>query len=310
MTAIDRAFIRAYEVDDEDAQAPLAARRASPPRTAEPAGAPHFRVHADPKPAGSSISTPASRTVPAERRPLSTFAQQAPAVEARFHPSLEVDAFRWSAVCDELVNATHRPRWRQAVETLLAADDAGCSLIGVAGAAPNSGATTVIACLARLLAAAGKTVAIVDGDFATAAFGRSLGLGAEIGWEDVLAGRTPLADAVIHSVEDRITVLPLTQGGMPAAEKLDSIHASITAGVLRYHYDIVLFDVGTIATEQVAQRQLATACRLARRCRLDGLLLTTIAGRPSPLNSHRLAQLAPELADICLGVIENHAVGA
>lgn len=328
MTAIDRAFIRAYEVDDVvDAPAPATlsatlpvasppARRAAPPRTApaaEPAGAPHFRVYADfatVAPLSSTAPpTAAGRAAPTERRPLSTFAQQTPAVEARFRPALEVDTFRWSAVCDALI-FKHRARWRPVVEALLAADEAGCSLIGVGGATRQSGATTVVACLARLLAEAGKTVALVDGDFANAALGRSLGLGAEIGWEDVLAGRVPLADAVIHSLDDRIAVLPLTQGGLPAAEKLDSIHASITAGVLRYHYDIVLFDVGVIAAEEQTEPQIATACRLARRCRLDGMLLTSIAGRPPALSSQRLSQAAPELAAICLGMIENYAVGA
>ena len=62
----------------------------------------------------------------------------------------------------------------------------------------------------------------------------------------MLAGRVPLAEAVIQSLADRIAMLPLAQGGLPAAEKLDAIHASITAGVLRYHYDIVLFDLGVV----------------------------------------------------------------
>jgi Mrp family chromosome partitioning ATPase len=303
MSAIDRAFIRAYEVDDgpQPSVMPLpsagpGARRAgsTAAHTSDTTPTPHFRVH----------SQPASIDAAVQRRPLSTFAAAPSTVEARFRPGLEVDGFHWSATGEALISA--RPsRWDLAIRTLLAADQAGCSLIGVGGSARGAGATTVAGCLSRLLIAAGKTVAVVDGDFATAGLARSLGIAAEIGWEDVLAGRVPLADAVIHSLDDRLAVLPLVQGGLPAAEKLDGIHASITAGVLRYHYDIVLFDLGAVADPQ----QGPTASRLVRRCRLDGMLLAgtgnTLAGCEQQLRA-----AAPELADICLGVIENHMLGA
>ncbi len=303
MSAIDRAFIRAYEIDDDapSVAAPLARRPAAPPqptRSTQPTGpaAPHFRVAAEP----ASIAATVPPTT--ERRPLSTFAKPAPTVEARFRPELEVDAFRWSATSDALVGP-HAARWAGAVQSLLAADDRGCSLIGIAAAARGDGATTIAGCLARLLIANGKTVALVDGNFGAPGLAPSLGLAADIGWEDVLAGRVPLADAVIHSLGDQLAVLPLTHGGQPAAEKLDAIHASITAGVLRYHYDLVLFDLGAIADAD----QATAACRLARRCRLDGMLLTTAAGGAS-LGSSWLTRGAPELATLCLGVIENERV--
>jgi Mrp family chromosome partitioning ATPase len=301
MSAIDRAFIRAYEIDEgppssippaPESSARSAGQTMAPPAIA--ASAPPLRMHALPAPGA---------TAPL-RRPLSTFAPAAPAVEARFRPGLEVDEFRWSAVSHALVSSS-QTRWQSAVNALLAADDAGCSLIGVGAAARGAGATTIAGCLARLLVAAGKSVALVDGDFATAGLARSLGLAADIGWEDVLAGRAPLADAVIHSLGDGLAVLPLVQGGVPAAEKLDGIHASITAGVLRYHYDVVLFDLGDVASNQ----QSPAARRLARRCRLDGLLLAT-AGHAAPAWEERLAHAAPELSNMCLGVIQNQLIAA
>lgn len=288
MSAIDQAFIRAYEADDE---APVAASPA-PRRTSPPA--PHARVAALP-PAPTVESAPA-----AERRPLSSFAT-GPTVEARFRPALEVDAFRWPAAVEELTQC-HTARWRQAIKILLSADDEGRSLIGVGGAARGVGCTTVISCLARLLIEAGKTVAVVDGDFATAGLARYLGMAPEVGWEDVLAGRAPLAECIVQSLEDRIAVLPLVQGGLAAAEKLDAIHASVTAGVLRYHYDVVLFDLGVVADEI----QGPVARRIARRCRLDAILLTTDANSAASISPARFLQIAPELADSCLGVVENH----
>jgi Mrp family chromosome partitioning ATPase len=235
-----------------------------------------------------------------ERRPLSAFANPGPIVEAHFKPALEVDGFRWPVTCTDLI-AKYPEHLQPALYTLLAADEAGRSLIGIAGPAAGVGCTTVLACLARLLAEHGKSVALVDGNFASPGLATQLGLSVDTGWEDVLAGTVPLAESVVYSLGDRIALLPLVAGGALAAEKLEAIHASVTAGVLRYHYDMVLFDLGAIG-EGV---QGSTARRIARQCRLDGVVLTSGISAPSTVHPQRLMQTAPELAAICLGVVEN-----
>jgi len=313
MSTIDRAFIRAYEIDEQVEPAPslhVHERRHAPPAApfaddatvaaasapvASTSPAPHFRIYRSSSPAPPSASRSADA---GQRRPLSSFGAPAPSVEARFRPSHEVDAYRWSRVVDELVHR-YKTHWQAAVEALLAADDDGRSLIGVASAGRGVGTTTATACLARLLAESGKTVAIVDGDFADAALAASLGLVVEIGWEDVLSGRVPLAEAVVESIADRIALLPLVQGGVPAAEKVDGIQASVTAGVLRYHYNIVLFDLGDLSDEI----QGPIARRIARQCRLDGALLLT--GGSTAAAGARVLQTVEELAAVCLGVVEN-----
>jgi Mrp family chromosome partitioning ATPase len=309
MSAIDRAFIRAYLADDQlDASIglePIGVAAARPPKPAPPVvadaaspAAPHFRIYADAT--APAAPSPGHAAGGGQRRPLSAFAQPTPAIEARFRPAFEVDNFRWSEVNDELCRR-HASRCRAVVEMLLVQAEAGHNLIGIGGDAVGVGCTTVLGCLARLLTEAGKSVAMVDGDFATAGLARSVGLGVDIGWEEVLAGRVPLAESVVHSLRDRISLLPLAQGGAPAAEKLDGIQASVTAGVLRYHYDIVLFDLGSVAGE----RQGIVARRLARRCRLDGMILTTASVPCRVMQTQWLSQTAPELAGVCLGVVEN-----
>jgi Mrp family chromosome partitioning ATPase len=186
------------------------------------------------------------------------------------------------------------------VETLLAADDAGRSLLGVGAQSAGAGCTTLVACLARLLVEAGKTVAIVDANFARPGLATHLGLAAEIGWEDVLSGRVSLAEAVVHSLGDRVSLLPLAIGGPAAASRLETIHASVTAGVLRYHYDIVLFDLGVVADTQ----QGPIARRVIQQCRLDGALVASGRGAAAA-QPQQLLRSAPELATICLGVVEN-----
>ena len=187
-----------------------------------------------------------------------------------------------------------------AVRTLLAADDAGRSLHGVGAQVAGTGCTTLVACLARLLVDAGKTVAIVDANFAKPGLASHLGLAAETGWEDVLSGRVSLAEAVVHSLGDRVSLLPLAIGGPAAASRLETIHASVTAGVLRYHYDIVLFDLGVVACPQ----QGPIARRVIQQCRLDGALVASGRGAAAA-QPQQLLRSAPELATICLGVVEN-----
>ena len=293
MSAIDRAFIRAYQPD----ATPVEPARSTGAATV---AAPHFRVYE-----GTPAATPAAEAGAHERRPLSTFTPRTHAVDARFKPALEVDALQWSPASSALV-ARHAAELRGVVHTLLAADEAGRSLIGVGGAARGAGATTLVACLARSLVEAGKTVAIVDGDFLTAGLSGALGLAVETGWEVVLSGDSSLAESVIQSVGDRLAVLPLVAGGAAAAELLDGIHASVTAGVLRYHYDMVLFDLGAIADPV----QGAVARRVARQCRLDGIILTSGATDVALVHPQRLMQAAPELATICMGMVENQLQAA
>ena len=138
MTAIDQAFIRAYEIDDETPRRIVASTHSAsvdaPPRTRSTA-APHFRLYAEPSASTAPEAVPplpTTETSAAARQPLSRFTVQ-PAVEARFRPALEVDAFRWTPACEEIVER-HKVKLRPAIDALLAADDAGRSLIGVGGA--------------------------------------------------------------------------------------------------------------------------------------------------------------------------------
>ncbi len=320
MSAIDQAFIRAYELDEAEPASSHLATAKAPQRVAtiqqtkvvesiavqaveaavaQPQvkpGAAAVRPMAPPPIASTKVVEPQGTS---QRRPLSTFAQPSQIVEARFKPALEVDSFRWSTVSQQLIQRC-RQQLQPAVATILAADDAGRSLLGVGAQSAGAGCTTLIACLARLLVEAGKTVAIVDANFAKPGLATHLGLAAEFGWEDVLSGRVSLAEAVVHSLGDRVSLLPLAIGGPAAASRLETIHASVTAGVLRYHYDIVLFDLGVVADPQ----QGPIARRVIQQCRLDGALVASGRGAAAT-QPQQLLRSAPELATICLGVVEN-----
>src|SRR5688572_29711364 len=115
MNAIDRAFIRAYETDERHAGIEPAATTSQqfsvpvPPShvrapavraNAETAQAAHVPAAVVQTPPNAPAAKPAHST---ERRPLSAFAAKQ-TVEARFKPALEVDGFRWSPTCNDLIN--------------------------------------------------------------------------------------------------------------------------------------------------------------------------------------------------------------
>jgi Mrp family chromosome partitioning ATPase len=311
MSAIDEAFIRAYQSERAPAGAPQTAtaredRAVKQPLTMRNSPdqawsglAPKFPAAERLTPA-SKVSVKATENAPtAARRPLSEFARPAQAPQPQFKPALEVDRFRWAPVCDALFHH-HASSLDKLVTTLIAADDAGRSLIGIAGTTRGVGCTTLVACAARLLVDAGKTVAIVDGNFAAPGLAAAMGLAIQAGWEDVLAGGAPLAEAVVHSIGDQIAVLPLARGGPALAEKLDSIQASVTAGVLRYHYNIVLVDLGALDDPG----QAGVACKIARQCRLDAVILTGGHSQLASVSQQRLTQVSPDLARLCLGQVK------
>ncbi|MCA9229489.1 MAG: hypothetical protein KDA57_02465 [Planctomycetales bacterium] len=302
MSQIDQAFIRAYAPDPEHVAPPQGAVL---PMAAEPIPAPHFRIagsadaYADTAAmqrellAGSEFSG-------AERRPLSTFAAPGQAATATFEPVFEVDAFRWPENADCLL-AAHSELLSPVVEQLLSASEEGQSMVGIAGLRSGVGCSMVLMCLARLLARTGKAVAIVDANFASGTLAKQLGLEFDTGWEDVLAGRVPLAEAVVSSIEDRIALLPLSGSDPAPGELLTSIQTSVSAGVLRYHYDLVLFDLGT--PDEGAQFEVVR--KLLEYCRIDASILVADTAATDGEFTQAVDQLMKLLGPTCLGLIGN-----
>ena len=350
MTAIDRAFIRAYETDETVGAAatlPVGGGRSEPVADAvegpvslpmphvvfppigeacvPPVGEPAGQAQPDAERAslqqqlaqqnltatgqwsGGGLDEAVGVASP-ERRPLSAFAPAPQTSPEVFKPALEVDAFRWTPVCQRLAHQQTEV-FIPLVEHLLKAAEAGRSLIGFLGTQSGVGCTTATLCMARLLSAAGKSVAVVDGHFAASdvqhtTMADQLGLAVSTGWEEVLAGEVPLAEGVIRSLEDQLAVLPLAgrQQGTASLVQDHGIQASVTAGVLRYHYDMVLFDLGFAAGPQ-AESAKATA----GHCRLDAVLVVSDPETDHPMNLARALSVVAQAETDCLGLVENRA---
>lgn len=328
MSTLDQAFIRAYqdrvgsrvgaptqpvslqtaEVQHAKPLQQTLPQAAPSPRSSQFSSSQPTSSQASPFPATLPLSAsvtespapPLPTSAGGERKPLSAFTPAPTTVEAKFQPGLEVDAFAWSDVCNELT-AAGAPYWKQLNEALEKATDEGRTVVGIAGTTEGVGCTTLLLCVARSLAASGKSIAIVDGNFSAPGLAHHLGLEVDLGWEQVLSGDSSLSDAVVGSLHDSIALLPLVRGGLRAAEQLDSIHSSVTAGVLRYHYDLVLMDLGSLANTQQAN----FAETISRQCRLDAALLVTNNAEATIANAGHYDRLTPSFAAVTLGTLEN-----
>jgi Mrp family chromosome partitioning ATPase len=330
MSHIDQAFINAYA--DEPIVAQVPPRSDSSPRFAV-ASAPTLRVfgnsaetesRVDPPQAATTARRPLVEstdqtlarsvtfedeqeelTLPSlvgERKPLSSFATPKEAPQSVFRPAFEVDEFRWPAITDELVGKAKHLLF-PVVDAILNATAEGRSLAGIAGTSHGVGASTVTMCLARLIAEAGHSIAIVDGHFLKPNLAAGLGLEFETGWHSVLDRQIPLAECAVLSLADRMTLIPLGMNAFSSAERLASIQSSVIAGMLRYHHEVVLFDLGSANDP----RQLAAAKDIVEHCRLDVGLVVTPTGARDMTNLHGMEKLTTMFGPLCLGVIGNHA---
>jgi Mrp family chromosome partitioning ATPase len=326
MSQIDQAFIQAYAPEGalpaaDDLPLSTAKAQAGGPRLRvhsqapenQASWAPHFAVSGgnDPYAEIAALQQAALQTPPPaptvgpprERRPLSSFAAPPASLSQAFRPVFEVDAFRWPTITDELLQ-DHAGLLVPVAEQLLAASAEGRSLVGIAGIRPGVGATTVHLCLARLIASAGKAVAIVDGDFASRSLAHNLGLECDAGWETVLAGQASLAECVVRSVDNGIALLPLVGHPAPPVELLTSIQTSVSAGVLRYHYDVVLFDLGAACREP----QASAARTLVEHCRIDANIIVADWSRDHTAGAEQVEQLMSLFGTTCLGLVGNQSL--
>ncbi|MDZ4659475.1 MAG: cellulose synthase operon protein YhjQ/BcsQ [Bythopirellula sp.] len=278
-----------------------------PPHFAAPATDPYSAIATEQQVQFSNYQeTPSEElTLPSlvgERRPLSSFATPRPAPSAAFKPVFEVDEFRWPKIVDELFHSS-KNLLLPVVELLLASAREGRSLVGIAGSNTGVGASTTTMCLARLIAAAGHSMALVDANFTRGNLASTLGLEFDTGWEDVLAGQIPLAECAVMSLADKLTLVPLGGPATAESERLTSIQSSVIAGMLRYHHELVLFDLGAASEKS----QLAAIQNTIEHCRLDAGIIIAPSGASDPVTVHGIDQLGKLFGPLCLGVIGNRA---
>ena len=223
-----------------------------------------------------------------------------------FQPMLQVDQFAWPAVCCRLREAAgdELDRLADALVQLMAR---GKRVVAIGGCRRGEGATTVLLCAGRRLAELGLNLVLADAHLADPQLACRLGLQPESGWEDVLAGRLPLEEAVIESAGDRLAVLPLRPVALASRQwdasgvSEDETRLVESIRTLAAHYDLVLLDPGPLEELGVAGASLARGIG----SRLDAIVLVHHGGvtPPEDLDEVRRRLAATEIVQV--GVIEN-----
>ena len=183
-----------------------------------------------------------------------------------WRPVFEVANFTWPKVTETLLEAAF-VQFRAAAGELAEASRRYRKLVAITAAHRGEGCTAVTLALAKILAEQQRVV-LVDAHFDAPTLADRLGVAAQVGWEENLAGDKPLIEALVESIEDRLIVLPLRQ---PAADDWSFSVARLKATFdeLRKHCDLVLIDAGPIGEPGDRRRPLSWAAP----CRVDRALV-------------------------------------
>jgi Mrp family chromosome partitioning ATPase len=165
-----------------------------------------------------------------------------------FAPDWEVDRLAWPTVCERLLETEDR-YFRSVGQRLKEATQDSHHVVMITGARRGEGRTTLALCLARCAAQAGVSVAVVDADLENPQLGNQLGMETPCSWLEVVAGKSPLNEAAVSSLEDGLTLFPLT-----GAEDLEAeAGESQLTGVLRTiasHFPLVIIDTGPLGSDE------------------------------------------------------------
>jgi Mrp family chromosome partitioning ATPase len=212
---------------------PSAAMKPAPPTLDLPVPAPRVPESVS----SPSIVSPADREGPVSR-------QDDAKAPAPLRPLLEVDRFHWPQGSTRL-NDDAGSQLDELAEGIAKECRQGRKAVAMSSCRRGDGCTTLTLAIAPRLAKMGLRVVLVDADFHNPLLARRLGLAPETGWEEALAGRLPLTEVMIESVEDQLALLPLREpvpgrtydlGGQP--------DPAISLAALKEHYDLILLDLG------------------------------------------------------------------
>ncbi len=305
----------AESVKEASVAATLAEAPASVPEAAIKTRPPRTRSSRERR---STPSSTASRTAARSASPARTHARasrekSAPAhaarsaggspskIGGRFRPLLEVDGYLWPKSVG-LLAAPTQEAMEQLIENILERIGRNQKVVGWQGCRPGDGCSTLLLAVARRLAGRGLSVAMVDADFRHPGLARRLGLTPTAGWEEVVAGRLSLAEVVVESLRDGVSVAPWCASA--AEEETTALaEASDPASLLeelRRNYDVVLVDLGRGRPSSSHADLLASL-----RSRLDAVLVVHNVGEVPTSELERACQRLSRAGKAELAVVEN-----
>jgi len=215
-----------------------------------------------------------------------------------FNPVWEVDSLQWSRVCDKLM-LERADSMAQVAEHLKSACQAGLSTLAVTSAQRGEGRTTVACCLARLAAAHGLRVALVDIDLETTTLCLQINLEVEHDWCDWLAGEVSLEEVAVHSLEDQLTVFPLKPGDdlMEVADRRLRMVDMLTQ--LADSFELVIVDTSCLTSAGKVVSGLAEAGIL------DAAIIVADRRQNDPQRIEEAVGLMQTAGIESIGIVEN-----
>jgi Mrp family chromosome partitioning ATPase len=156
-------------------------------------------------------------------------------------PMWEVDSFFWPATVENLLS-TQVEAFDEIGLHFQRMQSAGLRILSVTSGERGVGRSTVAMCLAKAVAKTGLKVALVDGDYETPSLIDQLNMAVDYGWQECISSNIPLDEVVVHSIEDGLALVPLTDSiaGSIVNEQLPRINKLIKR--LSGAYDFVVID--------------------------------------------------------------------
>lgn len=286
MSTLNQAFIKAYQRRGAGAPhirlpQPEMERRPDAEKQREggaegsqaPAGAALSHRLSDSLSLAPSVSPTLPRSVSPSLAPAPSVSPALP-LTASLRPAFEVERFDWPAIVTALFDHSQDEMTSLLSELL----PAGHGTLVVSGCRRGEGRTSVALMLARHVARGGARVVLVDADLDRPRLATSLATVVEVGWEETLLNDLPAGEALIESLSDRLTILPLRRAVPDSA--LAAHGAGITALVerLQAEFDLVCLDTGPLiesgdarheALFGRAQVEASVVVRDVRHCRLE-----------------------------------------
>lgn len=160
-----------------------------------------------------------------------------------FNPVWEVDSFQWPEVCVELLHK-RASAMELVAKNLIEACQDGLQVLAVTSPQSGEGRTTVACCLAKLAGSRGLNVAIVDGDLENPTLSYQTNLDVEQDWKSAIFNQLPLEEVAVHSIEDQVTLVPLTEPVTDRELSIDDNRIQLMLQELSASFDLVIVDMG------------------------------------------------------------------
>jgi len=246
MSTLDEAFIKAYRKGQ--ATKPTYAREAGSQPTNLRAADVAAHAVVPPPHARFEYSSPAVVAAPA---PVAEPPRSNPQPRPAIRPVFEVRHFIWPQLVGSLV-AQAQTELQATVGLLAARSQQGRRSLLVTGCARGEGRTTLLLTLAHVAGLRGLRTVLVDLDFGHPELASQLGLAPEVGGEEILGRAMPLAEALIESPDEGLTLLPLVRP-VPEPVAVESQRRwSAALADLRNDFDLVLIDAGPLDSDATA----------------------------------------------------------